>query len=55
MYMQQRAPGAADLALMRMPTAYVLTGIVTVGLTLLLGVMPQVLIYWAQSCQLGGL
>lgn len=55
MYMQQRAPGAAELVLARMPTAYVLTGIVTVGLTLLLGVMPQMLIAWAQSCQLGGL
>jgi NADH-quinone oxidoreductase subunit N len=54
MYMQPRAPGAAELALARMPTAYVITGVVTVGLTLLYGVMPYALIGFTQYCQLGG-
>jgi len=55
MYMQPKAPGAAELVLKRMPGTYILTGIITVILTLLLGVIPHVLIAWAQSCQLAGL
>jgi len=55
MYMQPRAPGAAELELTRMPATYVISGAVTVGLTLLLGVMPQLLLAWTQLCQLSGL
>lgn len=55
MYMQPKAPGASELALTRMPATYIITGIVTVGLTLLLGVIPQLLLVWTQHCTLMGL
>ena len=54
MYMQPRAPGAAELVLGRMPSAYIITGVVTVGLTLLFGVLPYTIIGIAQYCQLSG-
>ena len=54
MYMQPKAPGAVDLKLRRMPGSYVMTTIVTVGLTLLLGVIPHILVYWANNCYLQG-
>lgn len=55
MYMQPRAPGAAELKPTRMPGSYVIAGIITVGLTLLFGVLPYALIAWTQQCTLGGL
>jgi NADH-quinone oxidoreductase subunit N len=53
MYMQPRAPGAARLTLHRMPGAYAIAAIFTVGLTLLLGVLPGILLTWVHNCTLG--
>lgn len=44
MYMQPSAPGAAERALPRIPAIHVFSSVLTVGLTLLLGVLPALLI-----------
>jgi hypothetical protein len=40
--------------LTRMPGSYVITGVITVSLTLLFGVLPYAIIGVAQYCQLSG-
>ncbi len=44
MYMQPRAPGAVERSLPRVPAIQVFSSVLTVGLTLLIGVLPALLI-----------
>jgi NADH-quinone oxidoreductase subunit N len=53
MYMQPKAPGAIEVQIRRMSGAYAIPAIVTVVLTLLIGVMPALLLEWTQYCGVG--
>ena len=44
MYMQPSAPGATERTLPRVPGIHVFSSVLTVGLTLLIGVLPALLI-----------
>ena len=54
MYMQEKAKGSPEFVLAPMPLTYALAGIITVGFTLLLGVMPGVFLELVGRCKLGG-
>jgi NADH-quinone oxidoreductase subunit N len=53
MYMLPKAPGAVELKLERMSGAYALVAILTVGLTVLFGVMPQFVLDLLAQVKLG--
>jgi NADH-quinone oxidoreductase subunit N len=54
MYMQEKASGAVELKLMPMAPTFIITGIVCVGLTLILGIAPRFLLEVVELCRLGG-
>ncbi len=53
MYMQPKAPGAIETPVRRISGAYVIPALITVVLTLLIGVLPSLLLEWTQYCGIG--
>jgi NADH-quinone oxidoreductase subunit N len=53
MYMQPKAPGAIETPVRRISGAYVIPALVTVVLTVLIGVLPSLLLEWTQLCGVG--
>lgn len=53
MYMQPKAPGAIEITVRRISGAYVIPALVTVVLTLLIGVLPSLLLEWTEFCNVG--